>query len=201
MVESDFAAAVDLQRLCFPDPFPEEYLWQEQHLAAHLQNFPEGQWVALFEGQVVGSCSNARISVEVWEKHGTWAETLGDCALSGHDPGGLILHGADISVNPSFRNMGVGRSLYSTRFNYVKDKNLYKYATGCRVPDFRNWFGAGKPSESDFSRYVGLVRDSVLTDRTLSPLLRMGCTPIGVHANYMEDSESANGAVLLEWNP
>lgn len=157
--------------------------------------------MALLGGAVVGACSNARISVAAWEKRGSWEETLTDWTLAGHDPTGKILFGADISVNPDHRGLGIGRALYSARYEYVIANNLYKYCTGCRLPDFRGWFGNGDPSTGDFLTYVGLVQTNELSDRTLTPLLRMGCTPVGVHANYMDDAESANGAALLEWTP
>jgi hypothetical protein len=46
MSSDDVQDVVALQRSCFPAPFPEELLWQPQHIERHLQLFPQGQLVA-----------------------------------------------------------------------------------------------------------------------------------------------------------
>ena len=84
MSPSDFGSVVALQRLCFPEPFPLEFLWTVQHLAAHVEKFARGQFVAEFEGEIVGSASSARISETTWNAHLNWEQTLGGFGFDGY---------------------------------------------------------------------------------------------------------------------
>lgn len=185
--------AVALQSACFPPPFPPELLWQEAHLFRHLEVFPEGQFVASFEGQVVGSASSIRVSTESWSQPHTWDDLTGGLFLTGHNPAGSLLYGVDISVHPGFRGRGIARLLYQARFSLVKALGLEGFVTICRLPDF---------SASGFSNiedYAEAVVSNDLTDRTMTPLLKLGLACTGVAHNCMEDEESGNSGARLEW--
>lgn len=195
----DIEDAVALQRACFPAPFPEELLWNRSHLECHLERFPEGQFVAESEGRIVGSASSCLISEENWNEHGSWTDTVGGPYIENHDPGGSTLYGLDVSVHPAYRGQGVGRALYAARLGLVRELGIRRYGTACRLPGFQDWSfsHAGAPVEG----YVEEVVAGRVADRTLTPLLRYGLKFLGVIHDYMEDLESANAAVLLEWNP
>lgn len=192
---SDIDDAVALQAACFPPPFPPELLWTGDHLSRHIEVFPEGQLVALREGRVVGSATNLIISECNFQGHRNWEDTVGGHYLNSHDPAGSTLFGVDISVHPDFRRHGVGRALYAARFDLVRHLGLTRYATACRMPNFA---ASGLDSVEQFAHeVVGGTR----SDRTLTPLLRMGLTFVGVVHNHMEDEESGNAAALLVWEP
>lgn len=56
--------------------------------------------------------------------------------------------------------------------------------------------------EMSAEQYVDAVVSGNLKDPVISFLLRCGRTPLGIVANYLEDEESRNYAVLMEWkNP
>lgn len=196
LTQGDIPAVVALQRLCFPAPFSEEYLWTECHLIAHLMKFPEGQLVAEVNGQVVGSASAVRISEANWHAHASWEATVGGFEFDHFDADGSTLYGADISVDPRFRGMGIGRALYAARFNLVRQLGLIRYGTACRMPDFQTKAAGMSPSA-----YAFAVREGGHADRTLTPLLRYGLSLVTVLEDYMEDEESGNAAALLEWTP
>lgn len=187
--------AVALQSACFPPPFPPELLWQEVHLERHLEIFPEGQWVACCDGEVVGSASSMRVSAEAWSKPHTWDDLTGGLFLSGHDPLGSLLYGVDISVHPEFRGMGIARRLYEARFSLVRSLDLEAFVTICRLPDF------SASGHSTVEAYAGFVASNVITDRTMTPLLKLGLTFTGVTLDCMEDEESGNSGARLEWRP
>lgn len=193
----DVDGAVALQVACFPPPFDPELLWKREHLLRHLELFPEGQFVAVAEGRVIGSCSNTLVSDAVWNSHASWDETVGGPFLDNFDPLGSTLYGLDISVHPEARGQGLAKRLYAARFELVRSRGLARYGTACRLPDWRAWSGAH--SGADHDSYVAAVQRGETTDRTLSPLLRIGLTPLGVLHHYMEDWESGNAAALLEW--
>jgi len=192
----DIAGVVALQRECFPAPFPEELLWQAEHIARHLEIFPEGQWVAEHEGQIVASCTNLLLFEEHWQAHLDWESTVGGHFLRAHTPGGTTLYGVDLSVAPASRGQGIGRSLYQARFDFVRAHALSRYGTAVRMPDYQSQAQGQTPQA-----YAEAVAAGTLTDRTLTPLLRMGTEFLGVIENHMDDEESGHAAAILEWRP
>jgi len=193
------AGVVALQRFAFPPPFPEDQLWGADHLTRHIELFPEGQFVMVVDGLVVGSCSNTLISEERWQAHEDWSGLVGGPFLDAFDAKGSTLYGLDISVHPEYRRLGLGRRFYEARFQFVRERGLTRYGTGCRLPDYRA-FADARP-DVDVHAYGALVHDGKATDRTLTPLLRYGLTFLEVVEDYMQDDESANAAALLEWRP
>lgn len=185
--------AVALQSACFPPPFPPELLWQDDHLVKHLEVFPEGQFVAVCGGQVVGSASSMRVSPSAWLAPHTWDELTGGLHLTRHDPSGSLLYGVDISVHPDFRGRGIARMLYQARFSLVKTLSLEGFVTICRLPGFS---ASGLASVEDYAASV--VRGEI-TDPTLTPLLRLGLCCMGIASDCMEDEESGNSGARLEW--
>lgn len=198
MSKQDIPGAVALQRSCFPEPFPAELLWSDHHLERHLEIFPEGQFVALYGGLVIGSASALLISEESWLAHHDWETTTGGHFLSAHDPNGSTLYAADISVHPEHRGQGVGRMLYEARFELVRRFAIERLGTACRIPDFAAWHAKVGGTVED---YAFAVAQNEIRDRTLTPLLRYGLKLLGILEDYLDDEESANAAALLEWKP
>lgn len=196
LAEGDLAEAVALQRECFPAPFPEELLWHPEHLERHLAVFPEGQFAAIMDGRVVATASSTRIRTDRWQAHEDWDATVGGPFLRTFAPDGEVLYGLDISVHPRFRGQGLARALYEARFDLVRSLGMVRYATACRIPDYHLHSSALTPEA-----YVELVAKGGLVDRTLTPLLRLGLTLVGVCREHMQDWESRNAAALLEWTP
>jgi GNAT superfamily N-acetyltransferase len=149
----------------------------------------------------VASTTNMLLSEGNFQAHRPWEETIGGLLLRRHDPDGSTLYGVDISVHPDWRGKGIGRTLYQARFDLVRDQGLTRYATGCRVPGLRDWICPRALSPAVLEEYLSLVRRNQLSDRTLTPLLKMGVSLVGGQLNYMEDEESLNCAALLEWTP
>lgn len=193
---ADIAGVVALQRDCFPPPFPEDLLWQAEHIAHHLEIFPEGQWVAEQGGRIVASCTNLILDEAIWQAHLDWESTVGGHFLRAHTPGGTTLYGVDLSVAPASRGQGIGRQLYQARFELVRSLGLARYGTAVRMPDYLAQAAGRTPHD-----YAHAVVQGILTDRTLTPLLRMGTQWQGVIENHMDDEESGHAAAILEWRP
>ncbi|MCG9894952.1 MAG: GNAT family N-acetyltransferase [Fimbriimonadaceae bacterium] len=192
--KADLAAAAGLQRACFPPPFPEDHLWQADHLASHLDVFPEGQFVAVLEGRVVGSATSMQISTEVWQARPTFDDLIGDFHLAGHDPAGRMLFAVDISVHPEARNRGVARGLYEARKTLIHDLGLDGLTAYCRLPGCQ---ASGLPPQ-DYAEEVVAGR---LTDATLTPVLRLGMDFVGVRELAWPDPESRDAAGVVQWKP
>lgn len=199
MTTSDVEGVAKLQKLAFPPPFSEDLHWDIEHLLRHVEVFPTGQFVAIREDQIVGSCSNAIISEERWQGHGSWGATVGGPYIRNHSDFGSTLYGLDITVAPSSRRLGIGRAFYAARYQFVRSYSLIRYGTGCRLPDYQTHCATLGPISTE--QYANMVVTRELTDRTLTPLLSYGLTFLGVIENYMEDVESGDAAALLEWLP
>lgn len=193
------AGAAALQRLCFPEPFPTEALWSADHLLDHIEVFNDGQFIVRDGDLVVASASNLVITEAAWARHSSWEETTGGFSFKNHDPAGSTLYGADISVHPGYRGQGIARLLYGARFQLVRLLGLVRYGTSCRIPDWAHY--AVTNSGDSQAKYCAEVANGRATDRTLTPLLKMGLNYRGVSYNHMEDPESGNAAAILEWLP
>jgi len=199
MTPADVPGAVDLQKSAFPPPFSEDLHWDPEHLLRHIELFPEGQFVAEANSQIVGTCSNTIIDEAAWSAHAGWYRSVGGPDLNNFTRSGTTLYGLDITVHPSFRRQGIGRAFYETRFHLVRSWPLTRYGTGCRIPDYSSAL-ANEPGLTP-ERYAAEVADGSRVDRTLTPLLRYGLNFLMVIHRYMPDEESADCGALLEWLP
>lgn len=192
---SDGEAMERLQHRCFPPPFPQEDLWHAEDAATHVQNFPDCQFVAEAEGSVVGTCSNMILPRPAIETATDWYALIGGRSMPNHNPNGDILFGVDISVDPDYRRLGIGKQFYQLRFDFVMEHKLSSYVTACRIPDL-----AKHPNLSEVE-YVDAVLKGELSDRTLTPFLKIGLRFINLRKDFMPDPESRNFSCLLEWKP
>lgn len=195
MTLEDVPAVVALQPFAFPPPFDPDYHWDADHIERHLAVFPEGQFVAEDGGKVIASSSNTRIPADRWPPRGTWSQVAGGAAMQGFDPNGPVLFGMDIAVHPDYRGRGVGRAIYGARFDLVRRLGMEVYGTTVRIPGFS---ASGYNSSED---YANDVASGKIVDRTMTPLLKMGLTYLGVLPGHMPDPESSDTAAALEWRP
>ena len=114
------AALTQLQRDCFPSLADHE-LMNEEHFLSHCEVFPEGEFVALLDDKVVGLGSGFFIHFDFDHTNHTFKEMIAEGYYTNHVPDGEYYYGADISVHPDCRGMGIGRILYDAR----KDCLLY----------------------------------------------------------------------------
>lgn len=192
----DAEAVAGLQPSAFPPPFDPAYHWRARHIAAHVRNFPEGQFVAEEEEQIVASSSNVLLDEETWTKH----------RMTGEHPYGVnfppptgeptTLYGADIAVHPDFRRRGIARAIYAARFDLVRRLDLVRYGTACRMPDY-----SADSDRRDPSAYALAVVEGSLSDRTMTPLLKMGLSFLNVVPSTWPDVESGGASAILEWIP
>lgn len=100
---------IDIQRECFPPPFPAELWWKEEQLENHVRLFPEGALCAEIGGRLVGSMTALIVSFEPGRLRHTWAEMTDNGYIGNHDPRGNTLYIVDISVRPDSRGLGIGK--------------------------------------------------------------------------------------------
>lgn len=192
----DFDGLIDIQREAFPPPFPEGLWWNREQIAAHIDNFPEGAMLAEWNGKIVGSATSLIIHYD-GSPH-TWAEVADEGYIGGsHDPDGDSLYGIDVCVRPSFRGKGIAKALYAARKKLVMRLGLKRFVAGCRIPGFHRY-----AHDMNADEYVRRVTNEEIYDMVLSFMIKQGLTPLQILDHYVEDEESLNKAVLVEWrNP
>lgn len=190
---ADFDSLLALQRAAFPPPFPEELLWSREQIAAHTEVFPRGALAAIVDGQIAGS-GTALLITYTGEPH-TWEEVSADGFILGsHEPDGDSLYGIDLCVHPAFRGRGIAGAIYEARKELVRKLRLKRFIAGCRIPGYHL-----HAKQLTAEQYVAKVAAGDLKDQVLSFMLKQGLRPLQVLSHYLEDDESLDHAVLVEW--
>lgn len=187
-----------IRDLC-KEVYAEQLTYSEAQLRGHLLKFPIGQFVAIFEGKVVGYCATFRIAEALALKAHSWAEITGGGFGSRHEPDGDWLYGMDVFVDPRLRQHRIGQRLYNARKALAARLGLKGIIFGGRLPGLaRRWKKVGSAQA-----YADLVKDRKIRDSVLTFQLRNGFELIGVLPNYLpSDQESMGYAAHLVWrNP
>ena len=103
----------ELQRIVFPT-LAKDSLMLKEHYLNHVRIFPEGQFVAVKDGKVIGMTTSIRYHLDMKDKH-TFNDVLDGGFLNTHQPNGDWLYGMDIGTHPDYRGLGIGSYLYDAR--------------------------------------------------------------------------------------
>lgn len=193
----DFDQITELCRAVYPQSVP----WTETQLSAHVEIFPEGQFVAVHRdlNRVVGMASSLIILWEEYEMLEDWSEFTDGGRFTNHDPDeGRTLYGAEVMVHPDYQGQGIGKKLYAARRDLARRLGLLRIRAGARLRGYHRY--AKEMSAQD---YVKRVVRGELRDATLTFQLRQGFEVLGVVPNYLKnDPESLGYAAVIEWlNP
>lgn len=188
-----------LQQVCFPTLAPEEWITEAQ-IQNHIRLFSEGQFVAIHQptGRVVGMTAGFRTHFDFAHTHGhTYLDFTSNCWFTKHNPRGSYYYGADMSVHPEFRGLGIARKFHDARKAMCKRLGLKGQVVCGMMPGYAEHKGTMPPE-----RYVRQVFTGSLYDSTLTTQLRNGFRPHKLIAGYVQDAPTNGWAVLLEWrNP
>ncbi|WP_243458162.1 GNAT family N-acetyltransferase [Sporosarcina sp. Te-1] len=195
--QQDFQAMIDLQSECFPPPFPEELWWNREQLGQHVSRFPEGAICVEYNGKIIGSITSLLISFNPAEPDHTWEQVTDRGYIRNHDPEGDALYVVDICIHPAFRKAGLGKIMMQALYQLVVKLNVKRLLGGGRMPGYGTY-----TQQMTAEEYVEKVVEGTLHDPVITFLLKCGRTPVRVMENYLEDDESKNYALLMEWkNP
>lgn len=190
--ESDIPSIVKLQSESYPN-FPRKDLCDARNYLFQLTAFPDGQYLAEINGEIVGYATSLIIQIDDDSPWYSYAEITGLGTFSTHNSAGDTLYGADIAVSPAWRGKGVANKLYNARKKILTRFNLRRMVAGGRIPGYEEYAGRLNPEE-----YIKQVQDGKLKDMALTAHLKAGYTVKGVHLDYLEDQESLNFATYLE---
>lgn len=193
----DFDAMIALQADCFPPPFPEELWWSREQLENHVSLFPEGAICVEYDGRIIGSLTGLLVKFDPGAPDHTWEDMTDGGFIRNHDPDGDTLYIVDICISPEFRKAGLGKWMLQAVYQLAVKLDIERVLGGGRMP------GYGKVAvEKSPQQYVEAVVRGELRDPVITFLLRCGRMPVQLIENYLEDEESHNHALLMEWrNP
>ncbi|WP_462408815.1 GNAT family N-acetyltransferase [Neobacillus sp. Marseille-QA0830] len=193
----DFEQLIEIQSECFPPPFPAELWWNKEQLTNHVTLFPEGALCIEIEGELAGSLTGLCVDFNPNHMEHTWAEITDNGYIRNHHPNGNTLYIVDISVRPKYRKLGLGKLMMEAMYHVIIEKGYERLLGGGRMPGYHKHKNQMTPQD-----YLEAVVKGQLKDPVITFLLRCGRVPLGIVNNYLDDEESCNNAVLMQWeNP
>jgi GNAT superfamily N-acetyltransferase len=184
-----------MQRLIFPTLTDDELL-RADHFLRHLDLFPEGQFTALAhiheKWLPAGSTSTFRISWDTLQQPHTFVELVDQGWFSHHNPRGEWLYGADMSVHPDYRRMGIASRLYAARRELVRRLNLRGEVASAMIPGYER-----HRHHLSIEAYVRRVVAGELRDPTLSVQIKNGFMVKGILYDHITDPRADNCAALI----
>lgn len=173
--------------------------FSESQIRGQINNFPEGQFVAEFEGMIVGHCATLIVSEQVAFTPHNWTEITGGGFAARHDSNGDILYGMEVCVNPEFRRLRIGQRFYRKRRELCQDLELKGIAFGGRMPGYAR----RRKEFPDPREYLEAVMDKRVRDSVINFQINQGYEPRAILSDYLpSDRESGGNAVLMFWpNP
>lgn len=169
----------------------------EQDILKQIQRFPEGQFVATYEGIGVGMACTMRTTRTPFEPALPWLEQLGDISISAHEPHGEWLYGCEFTVHPDYRKMGIGGELYRARFEMIRRLNLRGFHMVGMLMGYHRFKHLMSVREYGLKVIYGEFRDP-----TVSMQMNKGFRPLSIVENYLDEHDAGNAGVHMVWmNP
>jgi GNAT superfamily N-acetyltransferase len=163
-----------------------------------LQNFPQGQFVALanIDGveRVIGLAIAMRTSRSPSEKPLGWRDMIGDLGLRNHDAKGQWLYGVEKAVHPDFQGLGIGSALYKAQFELVKRLALKGIYAGGMLKGYKH-----HKDTMSIREYGGKVMRGEIFDATVSVQMKKGFKPRTLIENYVWDHQANHTGMLIVW--
>ncbi len=194
-VPADIPGILSLIARAYPDA--ENY--SSGQIRGQINNFPEGQFVAIFEDQVVGYCASSRIDEAVALAPHDWATISGDGFGSRHDATGDWLYGIEMAVDERMRGLRIGKRLYEARRALAERLELRGIVFAGRMPGYARVRRKVDGPED----YLARVQAGEFRDPVIGFQIANGFAPIGVLPRYLpSDKQSAGYAAHMVWrNP
>ena len=189
--QEDIPGIIECSIKAYPD-YSEEYIFTPRHYEMQFAAFPNGQFVALIGDKIVGYATSVVVNIEddFWYNVD---EITGAGTFSTHNPDGDTLYGADIAVDPDYRQRGIATMLYEKRKELLKRYNLRRMIAYGRIPGYKDHGG-----NMTADQYVQKVIAGELKDPALNAHLKAGFHVKKVQLDITEDAASLNYSTYLE---
>ena len=128
---------------------------QRRQVRGQINNFPEGQFVAVFEGAIVGYCASSRIDEAVALAPHDWATITGNGFGSRHDPDRRLALRIEMAVDDRQRGLRIGKRLYDARRALAERLELRGIVFGGRMPGYAPGKSQGRRARKNIWRRSG----------------------------------------------
>ncbi|MEG9296453.1 GNAT family N-acetyltransferase [Mangrovibacillus sp. Mu-81] len=195
--EADFQGLIGIQKRAFPPPFPSELWWNKDQLENHIKHFPLGALCVEIDGRIAGSMTGLIVDFDSSDPDHTWKEITDGGYIRTHDELGNTLYVVDLCIDPEFRGFKLGKELMNAMYEIVVHLHLERLLGGGRIPTYHKFSRTYSIEE-----YVHKLTAGQFKDPVISFLLQCGRTPVKAVKGYLEDKESSDYGLLMEWaNP
>ncbi len=162
-----------------------------------INNFPEGQFVAEYEGVIVGHCATQIVAADLAFGPHAWDEITGGGFATRHDPEGDILYGMEVCVDPDYHRLRIGQRFYRRRQELCQYFELKGIVFGGRMPGYKR----RKKQFHSPQEYLDAVLEKKLRDPVINFQLTQGFEARGILRGYdPADRDSGGNAVLMFWS-
>ncbi|MBK8901416.1 MAG: GNAT family N-acetyltransferase [Anaerolineaceae bacterium] len=191
--EADIPQIVACHKAVYGEVYEEDELYGRRAYRLQFNAFPEGQFLAEVDGQVVGYTTAIIVQLDDDENGYNYEEITGLGTFTTHTYSGDTLYGADIAVHPDYRRRGVSKRLYQKRRQLLRKYNLRRVVAYGRLPDYHRVSG-----QMTAETYVAKVIAGEMWDTALSAHLNAGYTVKRVLLDFLDDEKSLNFSTWLE---
>jgi len=169
--------------------------WTKEELSQLIKLFPEGQICIEDKGKPVAVALSLVIDFSLFGDQHSYDQIVRGGTFKSHDPDGDYLYGIDVSVDPEYQGMRLGRRLYDLRKELAENLNLKGILLGGRIPGYHKHSKEMKAQE-----YIKKVKSRELYDSVLTFQLSNDFHVRNLLDDYWPgDHQSRGNAVLLEW--
>ena len=194
-LRKDVSNIISMLKRAYPQMTP----YTTGHILGQVTGFPEGQFVAEYDGKIVGYAATFRIDEATAFSQHNWVEITGGGYGSRHDPSGLWLYGMEVCVDPDWRGLRIGQRLYEARKRLAEELELKGIVFAGRMPGLSKNIKEYKSPEA----YLEAIKKQKISDPVTTFQIKNGFEPIGLLRDYLpSDHESLGYAAHLIWrNP
>jgi hypothetical protein len=168
----------------------------EEKLQSRIETFPEGNFVAVSNGKIVGFVCAQIVKYDPKNHAKTWyAATDNGYIKKTHTYSGDYMYGVSLSVLPFVSRIVSSKLLEATGKMAVR-YNLKGGILGGRIPSYHKYATKIPVEEYVFKKN----KRRKYLDPELNIYAKAHLKPIKILKDYFNDPESMNYGVLLEWH-
>lgn len=177
--------------------YPDMGSYSRGMVRGQINNFPGGQFVAIYDDVIVGYAASSRLDEALVMGPHDWEVITGNGFGSRHDATGDWLYGFEMCVDPRRQGLRIGKRLYESRRALAEKLELKGIVFGGRMPGYaRQRRHCTGPDD-----YLRQVREGKLRDPVIGFQIANGFEPISILPNYLpEDRRSGGNAALMVWH-
>ncbi|MBS3171247.1 GNAT family N-acetyltransferase [Candidatus Woesearchaeota archaeon] len=185
------------------EAWPIEARAPKEKFEERLKVFPNGFFIAVLNDEIVGVTTSQIIKYNPKNPPNSWTEITGDGHISeSHNPNGKAVYVVSLGVSPKGRpegkGIGVGTALLERQKQLTKELGKEYLVLSARVPSYDSF--CKTRGNIPIEVYVNLRRnDGLPEDIELRFYERAGLKQVKICPNTMDDAESRNYGVMMEW--